>query len=266
MAGRIFATKVWGLDADVWGALGFSKAGVRNDLAGEFKPEDFVLYLGTTSLPTKIEYQGKLIALVKVDSTHVYTVDAVEHNAWEKHIAENGGTAKWPHGLPLTEVWEFTDRPLPSETEILPRIRTDGLSMKLAVNYEQLTDEEVSRVLLLPRRKLENVYTSEAIKAARIRQAVRAGLRSTANSSGPSPSLGERVAGHISQPSSLYCLELVGRAIALEAAGLAVRTSKSRIYKIGWAISPEARRDALNFAYPSPNHLGWQIVRQQSRD
>jgi hypothetical protein len=264
MSGRIFATEVWALDADVWGALGFSKVGVRNRLAGEFKPDDFVLYIGTAGEPTKPEEQSRLLALVKIDSTHVSTADAVEPATWERHLRENEGVPKWPFGLPLTEVWQFTERPFPSELDVLPRIRQSSLGMKLAVNYEELNPVETAKVLALPRQRLTDVYTSPVIEAAKARQRVRASLRPGAGK-GPMPSSGDRTATYFSKPSWLYCMELVGGQLALEAAGLTERNAKTKVFKIGWAISPDERSKALNFPFPNPARLGWKLVRKQSR-
>ena len=263
---RVFATKVWGLDPDVWGALGFSKEGVRNSLAGEFKPDDYMLYIGTTGPQTAESERGRLLGLVKVESTHVSTEKLVERKKWLDHLEENGGTAKWPFGLPMTEVWKFTDDPLPDEKIVLPRLREDGLGMKMAVNYELLTNEEQQRVLGLPKIQMTDIFSSDEIEAARNRQGIRAGLRGGQGTSspGPVPFFGKRNIDWKVQPAHFYCMELEG-ALAFQASGLNRGIIERRkILKLGWAIDPELRSRALNFSMPNYNALGWKVVFSQA--
>ena len=265
---RIFATKVWGLGSETWGALGFSKEGVRDSLAGEIKPGDFVLYIGTMAPPTAQTEQGRLLGLTKVDSTHISTADLVEPTVWAQHLQENGGQPKWPFGLPVTEVWRFTDNPLPDERVVLPRLR-DGLSMKLATNYEQLKPDEVARVLSFPREKVENIYRSAAISTAQARQAIRAELRSAGarDRHGPTPVLGKREAVFSVKIAFAYCMELVSDvepSLALPAAGLRNSVGeRRRVYKIGWSTDVDNRKRALNFAFPAPEILGWRLAWKQ---
>lgn len=265
---RIFATKVWGLGSETWGTLGFSKPGVRDALAGEFKPGDFVLYVGTHGRQTAEEHQGRLIGLVKVDSTHANTADLVEPETWAAHLRENGGEPKWPFGLPVTEAWRFMDDPLPEEKVALPRL-TEGLAMKLATNYEELSQEEVELVLALPRERVEKIYRSDANQAAMNRQAMRAALRTQGSGRGPMPALGRREVTYSIKPAATYCMELFDSSggLALISAGLRPSQLETRrVYKIGWSTDVSKRRGTMNFAFPAPALLGWRIHISQRRD
>lgn len=269
---RIFATKVWGLDAESWGALGFSKEGVRNSLSGQTKPDDFVLYLGTQGSETRVvEERGRLIGLVKVDAKPVATEDLVEPSAWAKHVEENGGTPKWQYGLPITEAWRFTNKPLPDERDVLPRFRDSGLGMKLATNYVELLPSETEAVLALPRERVPRIYSSVAIEAAHSRQVMRAGLRpvTAVSGKGPVPILGRREVTYSVKPAATYCMELVGSSdenLPLRLAGIDRQAREKRhVYKIGWATDVTGRQSTLNFAFPNPSRLGWEPILVQKR-
>lgn len=261
---RVFATKVWGLGGETWGALGFSKEGVRNNLAGLFKPDDFVLYLGNFSEPTKPEEQGRLLGLVKISPTHVDTENLVEPSIWRGHLDNNGGKPKWPFGLPLIEVWRFTSDPLPKERDLLPRFAEEGLAMKLATNFEELSDLETRSVLNLPRKRIENIYASPAIKAAQDRESIRAGLQGACK--GPSPILGKREILLSVKEFCTYCMELMTTEASFQAFGVRLEVNdKRRLYKIGWAVNATSRQRALNFGFPNPKILGWRPILVQKR-
>ena len=223
-----------------------------------------MLYIGTTGKQTKEEERDRLLGLVKVDSTHVFTQNLVEPQKWASHLADNDGQPKWPYGLPITEAWEFVDSPLPEEKAVLPRLRNDHLDMKMAVNYEQLTPEEQERVLALPRNRVAKIYSSAEIETARARQTLRANLRAGGSSPGPTPITGSRTVGWKVQPAKFYCMELEG-GLAFEVAGISRSVKETRrIYKLGWAIDPDLRRRALNFSMPNMNSLGWKVVFTQA--
>lgn len=250
---RIFATLAWGFDPERWGVLGFSNESVRNKLGGELRGGGLVLTMGTMGEDTPEPLRGRLMALHKLGTRAIATQELVEPEHWRRHLDEHNGRPKWPYGLPILTAEGFDD-PLPLRSEILPRLHADNLHQKLATNYEELTVEEVRRVLAAPRTAVAEIWSSPVSDFI-------GGM--TRPPKGPPPTSGERVLLRSSGPAATYCFQLRGTALAQTTINVAPAWSRVAIFKIGFSNDPARRRKELNTYLPDIRTLEWGPVLEQ---
>lgn len=246
---RIFATLAWGFEPSLWGAFGFSNETVRNRLAMELrKGNACVLSMGTMGPETPEPMQGRLLALQSLGSGAIRTDELVEPALWQRHLDDNNGVPKWPYGLPIISAERFVS-PLPLRADILPRLHEQNLHQKLATNYEELTPEEVARVLALRREPVSDIWKSAAVP-------FQVGLKRTPP--GPPPSLTTRTLVPTSGPASTYCFELGGSALDKVAAGITHPRSGMKIFKVGFSNDHVRRLSQLNAYLPDKETLSWR--------
>lgn len=247
MTPRIFATLAYGFDPEQWGALGFSNEGVRDKLAAALRSgPGLVLTMGTAEQPTPDPLQGRLLALHELGTRALATAELVEPAHWRRHLDENGGKPRWPYGLPILAAERF--EPMPLRAQLLPRLHAQNLHQKLASNFEELTGEEVARVLAQPRVAVTEIWSSPVT-------AFVSGL--TRPPKGPRPAPGERILSSASGPAATYCMELVGSSVAQVAGRIAPAGSQLKLYKVGFSNDPDRRRRELNAYLPDPMTLEW---------
>lgn len=247
MTPRIFATLAYGFDPERWGAVGFSNEGVRDKLAAALRTQPgLVLTMGTAQEPTAGPLQGRLMALHTLDTRAIATVELVEPAHWQRHLDENGGRPRWPYGLPILAAERF--EPMPLRAELLPRLHEWNLHQKLASNFEELTGEEVVRVLAQPRIAVSDIWSSPV-------SAFVSGL--TKPPKGPPPAPGRRVLSSSSGPAATYCMELVGSSVSQVASKVAPPGGQMKLYKVGFSRDPVRRRRELNAYLPDSTTLEW---------
>lgn len=243
----IYASLVHGIDLDRWGAFGFSKEVVRDQLARELQEGDLVLSIGTMGEPTPEPLRGRLLALMKVGRRQVFTQDYVEPQHWANHLAGNNGVPRWPYGLPIISAEVFSE-PLPEKNVALPRFKEANLHMKLATNYERLTPDEEMLVLKQLRETAPSIYQAQSASFM-------AGLLQ--RRPGPPPSTSPRIISRTSGAAATYLLRLEGK-MAVDFSG-----SKLVIAKGGFSTDPIRRLKEINSFLPDENLLRWSIELEQ---
>lgn len=249
---------MWGFTPEWWAALGFSKAGDRDRLLGLWQDDDWVLVLGTFGEEPADDDRGRLLGLVKIGRKALPTEQLVDPTRWHEQRFRRDGLPKWPHGIPMTEAWRFTARPLPDRRDVLPRLQDAGLGMALT-GFVELNPEEAKAVLSLPRARLETLYRSHEMLEQSAREARTASLRAT---TGPAPSLVNQLREIADGPASIYLLRFVGdlrRVSRLSAAELGNKV----LYKIGWSVNPANRLTQINAHFPDPAIAGWKLEKAQ---
>lgn len=253
---RVFATLNWGFDPAVWGAVGFSSETVRNQLSQELAKEGgYVLSIATRGKNSPDHLQGRLLTLLRVGARAIQTHELVDPSRWSKHLEANNGQAKWPYGLPIVAGEAFTGAP--HGAEILPRMDDDNLFIHLATNFEELTADEVERVLALPRVALPRIWsTPRSGFAGRIR-----------HRPGPPPMpKGQRVLTARSGPAATYCFVLEGSAAKPMPLLCTPEEAGRLIYKVGYSNDPPRRGRELNAYLPHEPTLNWRLSRVQWHD
>ncbi len=237
----IFATLAWGFGPDTWGAIGFSNEKTRNALADDLRKKGgSVLTIGTMGTETGPADKGRLLGLHSVSTTPIRTEELVEPTVWSQHLHENGGTPKWPFGLPIISAERFDD-PRPPRRQLLPRLHDDGLHMKLATNYEELTPEEAALVLGASRTPVSHIW-STPLSAFAVR-------RIGSFPKGPKPSPGVRALSIQSGPAATYCFVLAGTALDRVAVNVAPPGRGLTVYKVGSRTTPSGGARNLTHTY-----------------
>lgn len=245
---KIYATLAWGFAPERWGAIGFSQESVRNRLAQELRSSDgLVLTMGTMGEETVEAERGRLLGLHTLGTRPVATEELVEPGLWASHIADNGGSPKWPYGLPIIAAQRFTAPPL--RARLLPRLHEENLHRKLAANFELLTDDEVAAVLACGRESVSELWSSP--KGSFVSHVL------PGRPTGPPPVPGERLLSARSGPAATYCFRLNGQALAAVARGILGWPSDLVIYKVGFSNDPSRRLRELNAYLPDEGMLGW---------
>jgi hypothetical protein len=247
---RIFATGVYGSDFDLWGAQSFSDAKTRDKLGRIIGPNDYCLTIGMTSQNDVPEHErGRLLALVKIGPEPIMTEQLVHPRKWQESLKNYGD--RWRFGFPIRSVERFDDRPLRSD--ILPRIGRENLYRVVGRHFVELTPQEVTRVLALPRTPDTNIYTTPVSAFA---------SRLLGKRRGPRPSRKTRTLSPKSGPAVTYCLELAGTLAGpmKEALGL---SPNEQILKIGFSTSLDRRADAINSYLPCEEALCWKPMKTQ---
>jgi len=248
---RIFASGVYGSDYDLWSAWSFTDRGTRDKLAAILRPEDYVLAIGMMRETPEME-RGRLLALIKIAPQLVDTPSLVEPGHWQRSLERFG--ERWMHAFPIRSVERFDS--LPRRSDILPRIADQNLYRLVGRHYLELDNDEVERVLALPRTAEPNIYTTPASQFARGLLNVR---------SGPPPYLGVRTLTSKSGPAATYILELHGEDSNIVDTRLRLQ-AHAKVMKVGFSRDPARRLREINAYFPCEESLCWRIERLQWHD
>lgn len=63
---RLFLTKVWGFDPEIYPALGFNSDGARRNFLRASSPGDWVVFAGTLGQETNADERGRLLGRVQL--------------------------------------------------------------------------------------------------------------------------------------------------------------------------------------------------------
>lgn len=262
MTGRVFATKVWGWGPERWAVLGFSRQGVRDSVSRQIQPGDLILFIGTSGDETLDEDKGRLLGLAEIDHRPVATEELVDPELWREMVAANGGTPKWPWGLPYVRAWSLDERPL--ERMFLPRL--PPMAIHLASNIELLEPDEAEKVLALSKHEVsDQMYESAARAQARQNAQMRAALRNSGNdpTTGPLPTTGRRASDYRDRTAFLYVMRFHGKKVLPELLGKHLAFGEE-LFKIGWSYLPERRLLQINKSFPNLAAAGWRLHFRQA--
>jgi hypothetical protein len=250
---RVFVTSVWGFEPDKWAGQGFSNAGTRDKLIREYQPEDYLLLVATFGPEAKVEERGMLLGLTTLGSKALPTEHIVEPNMYRESRFQNNGAIKWPYSVPFNKAWYF-ETPLLSRRKLLPRLQNEKLGMKIGTGFELLTNEEADLVLKLPKNEALSVYKSnEMLEQEELQKSI---SKQKNGRNGPLPSFTKSLLEIEYSPASVYRLEFIGdlsTSLGVDRHKLAGK----KLFKIGWSIDPENRKNTINNFMPNSEIFGW---------
>jgi T5orf172 domain len=225
---RLFLTKVWGFDPEIYPALGFNSDGARRNFLRASSPGDWVVFAGTLGPETNADDQGRLLGKVQLGPEEIDVEDTLRSVGYDipKNQYNANGKYKWPFGLPIISALRFPDKP--RLLDVLGSNLSGSHWAAFALDVREKLGAEAQA-------KLEDLLSEPAhlVQApAIIRQRERQrALISNRGVTGPGPST-ERAASH-STPGAgaVYIFELQGA---------------RDVFKIGYSTDVEGRLAALN--------------------
>src|SRR6267143_4417280 len=110
---RLFLTKVWGFDTEIYPALGFSTDGGRRNFLRASQSDDWVVLAGTLGADTNIEDQGRLLGKVQLGTEEIDVVEVLQSVGYDIPANQYNadGKYRWPFGLPIISAVHFPDKP-----------------------------------------------------------------------------------------------------------------------------------------------------------
>lgn len=224
---KVFVKWFHGFDPVRWPVVSFSQLGSLNSLLAASAPGDLMLHAATQGEQAEEHERGKLLGIAEFGRTRIHSREALHPEAFANAEKGLNGDIKWPHALVMTRAWPFTDVPLPGIVEVLGH----QLPMAAISNAVPLSNEEVRRVLALPRTEV-NTATTAAIYEERAVIAAAVGVGGTM---GPIPAsfTSTRVKDAL-KPAVTY----------------AFRFGTKNVWKVGWAHDPGERLKELNKHVP----------------
>lgn len=242
---RLFLTKVWGFDPEIYPALGFNSDGARRNFLRASSPGDWVIFAGTLGPETDVEDQGRLLGKVQLGPEEidvVQTLLSVGYNIPENQYNPDG-RYKWPFGLPIISALRFSGKP--RLLDVLGSNLSGSQWAAFALDVrEHLGDEAQARLEALP------VETAEIVQApAVIRQLARQRVFLLNRPvTGPGPSATRSGSTRVLGEGSAYRLELQG-------------PGARDVFKIGFSSDVDIRLASHNKPLlPSITGYSWKLV------
>lgn len=225
---RLFLTKVWGFDPEIYPALGFNSDGARRNFLRASSPGDWVVFAGTLGPETNADDQGRLLGRVQLGPEEIDVEDTLRSVGYDipKNQYNANGEYKWPFGLPIISALRFPDKP--RLVDVLGSNLSGSQWAAFALDVREKVGADAQA-------KLEGLLSEPAhlvLAPAIIRQRERQrALISNRGVTGPGPST-ERAASH-STPcaGAVYIFELQGT---------------RDVFKIGYSTDVEGRLATLN--------------------
>ena len=225
---RLFLTKVWGFDPEIYPALGFNSDGARRNFLRASSPGDWVVFAGTLGPETNADDQGRLLGRVQLGPEEIDVEDTLRSVGYDipKNQYNANGGYKWPFGLPIISALRFPDKPRLVDVLGSNLSGSQWAAFALDVREKVGADAQAKLESLLS----EPAHLVQAPAIIRQRERQRA-LISNRGVTGPGPST-ERAASH-STPGAgaVYIFELQGA---------------RDVFKIGYSTDVEGRLAILN--------------------
>ena len=247
---RIFLTKVWGFNPEIYPALGFNSEGARHKLLRESKPGDWVVLAGTRGAPTPTEQRGRLLGRVQLGTEEI-DVEAVLHSIGTKIPEESyleNGRYRWPFGLPMISAERFPD--LPDLAQLFGNYLSGTQWASFALDIEASLGSEARTKIDALRTEPVKIVDSPIIIRQRDRQKSLE-LNRSGGRTGPGPSTARSASEREPSAAFAYVLELVG--------------GQRQIYKVGYSADFEGRITFLNKGLVSSvTGYSWRLAKIQS--
>jgi hypothetical protein len=205
---KLFLTKVWGFEPEMYPALGFNSEGARRNFLRASSPGDWVIFAGTLGPETDPSDQGRLLGKVQLGPEQINVEETLRSVAYEipKNQYNPDGKYKWPFGLPIISAVRFSGKPRLIDVLGNNLSGTQWAAFALDVR-EKLGDEAQAKLEALPT-ETASVVEAPAIARQLARQRVFLLNRPV---TGPGPSASRAASTRVLGEGSVYRLELQGR-------------------------------------------------------
>jgi hypothetical protein len=242
---RLFLTKVWGFDPEIYPALGFNSDGARRNFLRASSPGDWVIFAGTLGPETDVEDQGRLLGKVQLGPEEIdveQTLRSVGYNI-PKNQYNSDGKYKWPFGLPIISAYRFSGKPRLLDALGHNLSGTQWAAFALDVR-EKLGDDAQAKLEALPAEPAQVVEAPAIIRQLARQQVFLLNRRVTGPGPSPSRSGSMRVLGE----GSAYLLELQGG-------------PARDVFKVGFSKDVDVRLASHNKPLlPSITGYSWKVL------
>jgi hypothetical protein len=227
---KLFLTKVWGFDPEIYPALGFNSPGARRNFLKASSPGDWVVFAGTLGEETNADERGRLLGRVQLGPEEIDVEDVLQSVGYEIPANQYNpdGKYKWPFGLPIISALRFPDKPRLLDVLGSNLQGTQWAAFALDVR-EKIGDEAQANLEALPTEPAE-IVEAPAIIRQRERQKVFMLNRPV---TGPGPSGARSGSTRVLGEGSAYWLQLQGK-------------GAGDIFKIGFSKDVDVRLETHN--------------------
>jgi hypothetical protein len=242
---RLFLTKVWGFEPEIYPALGFNSDGARRNFLRASAPGDWVIFAGTLGSETNVDDRGRLLGKVQLGPEEIdveQTLRSVGYNI-PKNQYNLDGKYKWPFGLPIISALRFSGKP--RLFDVLGSNLSGTQWAAFALDVREKLGDEVHAKLEALRAEPAQIVEAPAIIRQLARQRVFLLNRSV---TGPGPSTSRSGSTRVLGEGSAYLLELQGAAAR-------------DVFKIGFSKDVDVRLASHNKPLlPSITGYSWGLL------
>lgn len=242
---QIFGTRFWGFDPTTNPFAGFTYEGSRSNLLKKARPGDLIAVVGTTSEPTAVKDQGKLLGLIEFQHTAMMAEDLLPEGIELPDRLFENGKFKWPYAVPAVRAWRFD--PPASIKDVIGR----QLTMAATTSVDQLSDDEAAAVLALEIVEIDLPPSRAKKRDARLSPTNKPQLTAGClGQPGPPPSEWSAITSRCDGPTATYLMQF----------------GDEQLWKIGISQNPAQRLSSLNFSVPDEilNGRCWKLVLTQT--
>lgn len=245
---QVWLTSYYGFDPANWGMLPFTYESERDKFIERSVPGALVAIYGTKDLEDE-SHAGLVIGVMQV--THVVgpSKDFVEPAVWREK--ERDDAPYWNHGVKCIRAWEIPLEHRPYIDDFAPDTYSPAFAQTIGRRGRQMSRREARKLLKLPLVEIP-VYGGEVADICPVESGEDALKPSKPGPVSKRPKMVREAEGK----KHLYILRLHGRIDEFIGKPL----KRRRIVKVGFSVSPDMRRKALNSALPG-RLIRWEIER-----
>ena len=244
---QVWLTSFYAFDPEQWGVLTFTEESVRNTFVRESRPGALVVSYATKS--SGHQFAGRILGVEQI--THIVgpSKDFIEPQAWRLKQLEYPN--KWNSGVKTVRAWKIQFDESPTIEEFANETYSIDFSRTIASRCKLLTANEAKKLLKLPFYEVP-VYGGYPIDILTTEIGKKAFRPSKPGPVSKSSFLTRESEG----PKHLYILILSG----ITNSFMEGYPKGRKIFKVGFSVSPEVRRQTFNSALPGEN-VRWEIHR-----
>ena len=242
---RLFLTKVWGFEPEVYPALGFNSEGARRNFLRASSPGDWVIFAGTLGSETDPSDQGRLLGKVQLGPEQISVEETLRSVGYE--IPENqynpDGKYKWPFGLPIISALRFSGKP--RLIDVLGNNLSGFQWAAFALDVREKLGEEAQGILEALPTEAAQIVEAPAVARQLARQRLFLLNRQV---TGPGPIADRSGSSRVLGEGSVYRLQLQGR-------------EAGDVFKIGFSKDVDVRLASHNKPLlPGVTGYSWQLI------
>lgn len=256
---NVWLTSFYGFAPEIWGFIGWTKAGQRERFIQNSKPGALMVVYGTKGGETHPDDQGKLLGIYECTHKTGQSSDFLDPVAKARLVRE-GRSERWRDAIQCSRAWEIAanERPFIDDFAHLSYDKTKW--REIGSQGIQLQRMEAEKLLSL------TVTEVPIYKGAKILDAAPTTLKDALRPSqaGPNAKTDYTVSVEPDSPKELYIFKLAGD-VANYLGDTQEDTEDKVIVKVGLSKSPQARLKQLNSSLPAGTYK-WEIMRSTALD
>ena len=251
---QVWLRAFWGFDPENEGYYGFTQEGDRAAFAKNAKAGDWVLIYGAISDHTADHEKRQALGFLELSEEFCFDVDRMSQKAIDRR--EKGNFShRWNYGLKVTRAWR-----------LYHNVHIKHIAVEAYANLHRF--ERTTRGILLNAKEQEralsypifevNVFGESPIPAAAVSDTVQAATIFEP-SKGPPPSFGVKTVVTEDGENEIYLMKFSGAVETL----LGNKDSSyygKKLFKVGRSNDPRRRLSELNWGFPKPSIVSWQLV------